>query len=68
MVATEVVAAELAQEVAERIALAGLEVIEARISSLAYAPEIAQAMLQRQQTSAVIAARELIVEGAVSIG
>ena len=52
---------------AERIALAGLEVIEVRISALAYAPEIAQAMLQRQQASAVIAAREKIVEGAVGM-
>ena len=50
-----------------RIALAGLEVIEVRISALAYAPEIAQAMLQRQQASAVIAAREKIVEGAVGM-
>ncbi|MCT2988803.1 SPFH domain-containing protein, partial [Propionibacterium freudenreichii] len=58
---------ELAAEVAARIAIAGLEVIEARISSLAYAPEIAQAMLQRQQASAVIAAREKIVEGAVTM-
>ena len=64
---TELVAHELAEEVAARIAIAGLEVIEARISSLAYAPEIAQAMLQRQQASAVIAAREKIVEGAVSM-
>jgi len=64
---TDVVAAELAQEVAARIAIAGLEVVEARISTLAYAPEIAHAMLQRQQASAVIAAREKIVEGAVSM-
>jgi len=64
---TELVADELAHEVADRIAIAGLEVVEARISSLAYAPEIAQAMLQRQQASAVIAAREKIVEGAVSM-
>ena len=64
---TELVAEELAREVADRIAIAGLEVIETRISSLAYAPEIAQAMLQRQQASAVIAAREQIVEGAVSM-
>lgn len=65
--ATDVVAGQLAVEVADRIALAGLEVIEARISSLAYAPEIAQAMLQRQQASAIIAAREQIVEGAVTM-
>ena len=64
---TEVISAELAAEVAERIALAGLEVIEVRISALAYAPEIAQAMLQRQQASAVVAARETIVEGAVGM-
>ncbi|MFT3969179.1 MAG: SPFH domain-containing protein [Micropruina sp.] len=64
---TEVVAKELAEEVAARIAIAGLEVVEARISSLAYAPEIAHAMLQRQQAAAVVAAREQIVEGAVSM-
>ena len=61
---TDHVSAELAAEVAARVELAGLEVVEVRISSLAYAPEIAQAMLQRQQASAVIAAREPIVEGA----
>ena len=64
---TDVISAELATEVAERISLAGLEVIEVRISALAYAPEIAQAMLQRQQASAIIAAREKIVEGAVGM-
>lgn len=64
---TELVAQELADEVAARISIAGLEVVETRISSLAYAPEIAQAMLQRQQASAIIAAREKIVEGAVSM-
>ncbi len=64
---TDIVSAELAAEVAERVALAGLEIIEVRISSLAYAPEIAQAMLQRQQAGAIIAAREQIVEGAVSM-
>jgi regulator of protease activity HflC (stomatin/prohibitin superfamily) len=64
---TELVAGELATEVAARIAIAGLEVVEARISSLAYAPEIAHAMLQRQQAAAVIAAREMIVEGAVTM-
>lgn len=64
---TDLVSAELASEVAARISIAGLEVIEVRISSLAYAPEIAQAMLQRQQASAVIAAREKIVEGAVTM-
>ncbi|WP_022922495.1 SPFH domain-containing protein [Ornithinimicrobium pekingense] len=64
---TDVISAELAHEVAERIVLAGLEVIEVRISALAYAPEIAQAMLQRQQASAIIAAREKIVDGAVGM-
>ena len=48
-------------------ALAGIKVLEARISHLAYAPEIASAMLQRQQAQAVIAARKQIVEGAVSM-
>ncbi|MDO4901611.1 SPFH domain-containing protein [Actinomyces sp.] len=64
---TDLVSAELAEEVAARVAIAGLEIIEVRISSLAYAPEIAQAMLQRQQAGAVIAAREQIVEGAVTM-
>ncbi|MCL1840587.1 MAG: SPFH domain-containing protein [Propionibacteriaceae bacterium] len=64
---TEQIAQELADEVGTRIALAGLRVVEARISSLAYAPEIAQAMLQRQQAAAIIAAREKIVEGAVTM-
>ena len=64
---TDLVSGELAAEVAARVALAGLEIVEVRISSLAYAPEIAQAMLQRQQASAVIAAREQIVEGAVTM-
>lgn len=64
---TDLVSAELATEVAERVALAGLEVVEVRISSLAYAPEIAQAMLQRQQAGAIIDAREQIVEGAVTM-
>lgn len=53
--------------VQDRLAKAGVEVIEARISHLAYAPEIAQAMLQRQQASAIIAARQKIVEGAVGM-
>ncbi|WP_230684932.1 SPFH domain-containing protein [Cellulomonas sp. JZ18] len=65
--ATDVVSAEIAAEVAARVVIAGVEVIEARISNLAYAPEIAQAMLQRQQAGAIIAARERIVEGAVSM-
>jgi regulator of protease activity HflC (stomatin/prohibitin superfamily) len=53
--------------VAERVAIAGLEIVEVRISHLAYAPEIAQAMLRRQQASAVVAARSLIVDGAVGM-
>ncbi len=57
----------LEQELNERLARAGIEVIEARISHLAYAQEIASAMLQRQQATAVIAARRLIVEGAVGM-
>jgi len=64
---TDLVSGELAREVAARIAIAGLEVVETRISSLAYAPEIAQAMLQRQQASAVLSARSKIVEGAVGM-
>lgn len=57
----------LRNEVQERLAKAGLTVIEARVSHLAYAPEVAQAMLQRQQAAAIIAARTRIVEGAVSM-
>lgn len=57
----------LRHEVQERLSKAGIEVIEARISHLAYAPEIAGAMLRRQQASAVIAARQKIVEGAVGM-
>lgn len=57
----------LKEEIQERLAQAGVEVIEARISHLAYAPEIAHAMLQRQQAAAVIAARQKIVEGAVGM-
>lgn len=64
---TDQVAAELAEQVSARVELAGLEILEARISTLAYAPEIAQAMLQRQQASALLAARGKIVEGAVGI-
>lgn len=51
----------------ERLAMAGIEVVEARINYLAYAPEIAAVMLRRQQASAIISAREKIVEGAVSM-
>jgi regulator of protease activity HflC (stomatin/prohibitin superfamily) len=57
----------LQNEIQERLASAGVKVIEARISHLAFAPEIAQAMLQRQQASAIIAARTRIVEGAVTM-
>ncbi len=57
----------LRHEVQDRLARAGIEVIEARISHLAYAPEIAGAMLRRQQAAAVVAARQKIVEGAVSM-
>nr|WP_156874545.1 SPFH domain-containing protein [Vaginimicrobium propionicum] len=64
---TDEVSGELAREVAARVAIAGLEIIETRISSLSYAPEIAQAMLQRQQATAIVDARETIVEGAVSM-
>ncbi len=58
---------QLAQEISERLAIAGIEVIEARISNLAYATEIASAMLQRQQATAIVAARSKIVEGAVGM-
>lgn len=57
----------LEKELTDRLSRAGIEVLEARISHLAYAPEIASAMLQRQQATAVIAARKLIVEGAVGM-
>ena len=56
------------REIQERLSKAGVEVIEARITHLAYAPEIAAAMLQRQQAGAIIAARQRIVEGAVGHG
>ena len=61
------VAEHLKREIQERLAKAGVDVIEARISHLAYAPEIAAAMLQRQQAGAIIAARQRIVEGAVGM-
>ena len=64
---TNEVATNLMGQLTERLAKAGVEVKEARISHLAYAPEIAQAMLQRQQASAIIAARYKIVEGAVGM-
>ena len=64
---TAIVADHLQKEVQQRLQKAGVEVIEARISHLAYAPEIAAAMLQRQQAGAIIAARQRIVEGAVGM-
>ena len=64
---TDQVADELAAEVSERVAIAGITIIETRISTLAFAPEIAQAMLQRQQAEALLAARSRIVEGAVTM-
>ena len=64
---TDIVAGELAAEVAQRVVLAGVEIVEVRISHLAYASEIAQAMLRRQQANAVVAARSRIVEGAVGM-
>jgi len=63
----DLVAAELAQEVAQRVTIAGVEIVEVRISHLAYSPEIAQAMLRRQQANAVVAARSRIVEGSVGM-
>jgi len=64
---TAEVAQHLQREIQERLEKAGVEVLEARISHLAYAPEIAAAMLQRQQAGAIIAARQRIVEGAVGM-
>lgn len=64
---TDTIAGELRDEIQARLADAGVEVIEARISHLAYSPEIAQSMLQRQQAGAIIAARQRIVEGAVGM-
>jgi len=64
---TAEVSKSLQQAIQDRLAKAGVEVIEARISHLAYSPEIAQAMLQRQQATAIIAARFKIVEGAVGM-
>ena len=61
------IAENLKQEIARRVAPAGLEILEARITHLAYAPEIAAVMLQRQQASAIIDARKMIVEGAVGM-
>jgi regulator of protease activity HflC (stomatin/prohibitin superfamily) len=64
---TDEVSAALQKALAERLGRAGVQIIEARISHLAYAPEIAQAMLRRQQATAIIAARFKIVEGAVGM-
>jgi len=64
---TDIVAGELAEEMAQRVAIAGVEIVEVRISHLAYASEIAQAMLRRQQANAVVAARSRIVDGAVGM-
>jgi regulator of protease activity HflC (stomatin/prohibitin superfamily) len=64
---TEEVNNELEREIIERLDIAGIEVIEARINHIAYAQEIAQAMLKRQQATAIVAARYKIVEGAVSM-
>jgi regulator of protease activity HflC (stomatin/prohibitin superfamily) len=64
---TAAVADHLKREIQDRLSKAGVEVMEARISHLAYAPEIAAAMLQRQQAGAIIAARQRIVEGAVGM-
>ena len=64
---SEIVADRIRQEIQDRVAIAGLRIHEARITYLAYAPEIAAAMLQRQQASAIIDARKMIVDGAVGM-
>ncbi|MCR5651162.1 MAG: SPFH domain-containing protein [Lachnospiraceae bacterium] len=64
---TEIVAARIREEIQEKVSDAGLEIVDARITYLAYAPEIAAAMLQRQQAAAVVDARKLIVDGAVGM-
>ncbi|HJB80096.1 SPFH domain-containing protein [Flavonifractor plautii] len=64
---SEVVASRIKDEIQSKVAQAGLEIIEARITYLAYAPEIAAVMLQRQQASAIIDARKMIVDGAVGM-
>ncbi len=63
----EELATDLRQELEKRLAIAGVEILEARLTHLAYAPEIAQAMLRRQQAEAIVAARQKIVEGAVGM-
>lgn len=64
---SEIVAGRIRDEIQQKVADAGLEIIEARITYLAYAPEIAAVMLQRQQASAIIDARKMIVDGAVGM-
>ena len=64
---SEIVASRIREEIQERVKDAGLEILEARITYLAYAPEIAAVMLQRQQASAIIDARKMIVDGAVGM-
>ena len=64
---SEIVAERIRKEIQDRVNQAGIEIIEARITYLAYAPEIAAVMLQRQQASAIIDARKMIVDGAVSM-
>ena len=64
---TDIVAAELAEEMAQRVTIAGVEIVEVRISHLAYASEVAQAMLRRQQANAIVGARTRIVDGAVGM-
>lgn len=64
---TDEIAGQLAAEIATRVVSAGVDVVEARITRLSYAPEIAQVMLQRQQAGAVVAARSRIVDGAVGM-
>ncbi|VQC13424.1 integral membrane protein [Streptococcus pneumoniae] len=64
---SEIVANRIREEIQSRVEDAGLEILEARITYLAYAPEIAAVMLQRQQASAIIDARKMIVDGAVGM-
>ena len=64
---SEVVAARIKDEIQDKVSEAGIEILEARITYLAYAPEIAAVMLQRQQASAIIDARKMIVDGAVGM-
>ena len=64
---SEIVAAKIRDEIQDRVAIAGIEILEARITYLAYATEIAAVMLQRQQASAIIDARKMIVDGAVGM-